>query len=311
MIPAAVRVRAAPAPSTRRSALLAEHGDDAKLLAGGHSLLPMMKLRLARAGGAGRLGRIAELRYVRVDGDDGRHRRADPARRPGGDSDAAARSEVPLLAARRRPGRRPADPPPRHHRRLAGARRPGRRPAHGACSRCGGDAGRARARAAGARSAPTTSSRATSRPRWSRTRCSSRSGVPRGRASRWGYEKFTRRANDWAIVGVAAVGRPGRAGQHGPGAGARHRDRAGAGRRARPSTEAAALAARGHRPGRGHARRRGVPPAPGPRAHPARARRRGRARLAPARTAGWPGRLDRAVGRERCCPRRVRWCAGA
>ena len=27
--------------------LLAEHGDEAKLLAGGHSLLPMMKLRLA------------------------------------------------------------------------------------------------------------------------------------------------------------------------------------------------------------------------------------------------------------------------
>ena len=28
-------------------ALLQEHGDDAKLLAGGHSLLPLMKLRLA------------------------------------------------------------------------------------------------------------------------------------------------------------------------------------------------------------------------------------------------------------------------
>ena len=28
-------------------ALLAEHGDDAKLLAGGHSLLPLMKYRLA------------------------------------------------------------------------------------------------------------------------------------------------------------------------------------------------------------------------------------------------------------------------
>ena len=33
-------------------ALLAEHGDDAKLLAGGHSLLPMMKLRLAVPVGA-------------------------------------------------------------------------------------------------------------------------------------------------------------------------------------------------------------------------------------------------------------------
>ena len=29
-------------------ALLAKHGDDAKILTGGHSLIPMMKLRLAR-----------------------------------------------------------------------------------------------------------------------------------------------------------------------------------------------------------------------------------------------------------------------
>ena len=28
--------------------LLSEHGEDAKLLAGGHSLLPLMKLRLAQ-----------------------------------------------------------------------------------------------------------------------------------------------------------------------------------------------------------------------------------------------------------------------
>ncbi len=33
---------------------LAEHGDDAKVLAGGHSLLPMMKLRLASPCGAHR-----------------------------------------------------------------------------------------------------------------------------------------------------------------------------------------------------------------------------------------------------------------
>ena len=30
-------------------AALAEYGDDAKLLAGGHSLLPLMKLRFAKA----------------------------------------------------------------------------------------------------------------------------------------------------------------------------------------------------------------------------------------------------------------------
>ena len=37
----------APTPSTEAIALLEQHGDGAKLIAGGHSLLPIMKLRLA------------------------------------------------------------------------------------------------------------------------------------------------------------------------------------------------------------------------------------------------------------------------
>ncbi len=46
MIPAAFDyVRANSIDDAMR--LLGEHGDDAKLLAGGHSLIPMMKLRLA------------------------------------------------------------------------------------------------------------------------------------------------------------------------------------------------------------------------------------------------------------------------
>ena len=50
-------------------AALAEHGDEAKLLAGGHSLLPLMKLRLARPEVLVDIGRVADLRYVREDGD--------------------------------------------------------------------------------------------------------------------------------------------------------------------------------------------------------------------------------------------------
>jgi aerobic carbon-monoxide dehydrogenase medium subunit len=46
-------------------ALLAEHGDGAKLLAGGHSLLPIMKLRLAEPERLIDIGRLAELRGVR------------------------------------------------------------------------------------------------------------------------------------------------------------------------------------------------------------------------------------------------------
>ena len=46
-------------------ALLAEHGDEAKLLAGGHSLLPMMKLRLAYPSVLIDIGRLDDLSYVR------------------------------------------------------------------------------------------------------------------------------------------------------------------------------------------------------------------------------------------------------
>ncbi len=48
--------------------LLKQFGDEAKLLAGGHSLLPMMKLRFAQPGHLVDLGRIAELRGIREDG---------------------------------------------------------------------------------------------------------------------------------------------------------------------------------------------------------------------------------------------------
>lgn len=46
-------------------ALLGQYGDEAKLLAGGHSLLPTMKLRLAQPGHLIDLGRIAGLSYIR------------------------------------------------------------------------------------------------------------------------------------------------------------------------------------------------------------------------------------------------------
>jgi carbon-monoxide dehydrogenase medium subunit len=48
--------------------LLGEHGDDAKLLAGGHSLIPMMKLRLATPSVLIDLGSIAGLRGITHDG---------------------------------------------------------------------------------------------------------------------------------------------------------------------------------------------------------------------------------------------------
>ena len=47
---------------------LAEHGDDAKVLAGGHSLLPLMKLRFAVPSVVVDIGRVDELRGVTDEG---------------------------------------------------------------------------------------------------------------------------------------------------------------------------------------------------------------------------------------------------
>ncbi len=49
--------------------LLGRHGEDARLLAGGHSLIPLMRLRLAVPTVLIDLNRLEDLRYVRDEGD--------------------------------------------------------------------------------------------------------------------------------------------------------------------------------------------------------------------------------------------------
>jgi len=49
--------------------LLGQHGEDAKLIAGGHSLIPIMRLRLAAPSVLIDLDRLEDLRYVRDEGD--------------------------------------------------------------------------------------------------------------------------------------------------------------------------------------------------------------------------------------------------
>ncbi len=63
MIPAAFEYQRATSVD-EALALLAEHGAEAKILAGGHSLLPLMKLRLARPERLIDIGRLDELRGI-------------------------------------------------------------------------------------------------------------------------------------------------------------------------------------------------------------------------------------------------------
>jgi aerobic carbon-monoxide dehydrogenase medium subunit len=51
-------------------ALLERHGIEARLIAGGHSLLPMMKLRLARPETLIDINDLTDLSYIKVDGND-------------------------------------------------------------------------------------------------------------------------------------------------------------------------------------------------------------------------------------------------
>lgn len=67
MIPAAFDYEVA--ESVEQAIALLGENKDAKLLAGGHSLVPAMKLRLARPGMVVDIGRLSDLAYVREDGD--------------------------------------------------------------------------------------------------------------------------------------------------------------------------------------------------------------------------------------------------
>ena len=97
-------------------AALAEHGEDAKLLAGGHSLLPLMKLRLATPAVLVDIGRLNDLSYVRDAGD---HVAVGAlTRHHDVNHDATLTKEVPLLAD---VAGRVGDPQVRHRGTIGGS----------------------------------------------------------------------------------------------------------------------------------------------------------------------------------------------
>ena len=115
MIPAAFAYKRA-GSAEEALALLAEHGDEAKLLAGGHSLIPLMKYRLAAPSVLIDIGRLTDLSYVNDGGDHvaigalTRHRDVEINELVG--------SQTPLLAAATR---HVGDPQVRHRGTLGGS----------------------------------------------------------------------------------------------------------------------------------------------------------------------------------------------
>jgi carbon-monoxide dehydrogenase medium subunit len=86
---------AAPASTDEALEVLAQVGDDAKVLAGGQSLLPILNMRLAAPGYLVDINRIAELSFVRAE--DGGVRIGAIARHADVERSAAAYGVLPLL----------------------------------------------------------------------------------------------------------------------------------------------------------------------------------------------------------------------
>ena len=95
MYPAAFDYRA-PASLAEALALLTEHGDDAKVMAGGQSLVPLLKLRFAMPAMVVDIGRLSELAALRTE--PGALRIGARTRHVDIESDSALRGLCPILS---------------------------------------------------------------------------------------------------------------------------------------------------------------------------------------------------------------------
>jgi carbon-monoxide dehydrogenase medium subunit len=200
MIPAAFDYVAANSPAHALE-LLERFGDEAKLLAGGHSLLPMMKLRLTAPSVLIDIGRVADLKGISVDGDELVIGAATPHADLAGSQ--LVRTAAPLLA---HSAAQVGDPQIRHRGTIGGslahadpaADLPMALLALGGSVELLGKDGTRRV-AAGDFFAGYFETSLMPGELLATVR------VPRRPDAPWGYQKFVRRANDWAIVGVAAT----------------------------------------------------------------------------------------------------------
>lgn len=185
-------------------ALLAEHGDEAKLLAGGHSLLPLMKLRLAQPSRLIDIGGVDDLSYVTDRGDHvavgalTRHRDVERS--------AVLAEHVPLLA---HAASHVGDPQVRHRGTIGGSLAhgdpasdlPAVALATGATMVVRGSGGD---REVAASDFFVDFLQTAVGPDELLTEIR----FPKHTGLGWGFEKFNRRQQDWAIVGCAVQAGP-------------------------------------------------------------------------------------------------------
>jgi aerobic carbon-monoxide dehydrogenase medium subunit len=200
-----------PAPFTYKRAasvdealdLAAADGDEAKFLAGGHSLLPLMKLRLAVPEVLIDVSRLRELSYVR---DEGTHITIGAL----STHDALSRSDVlaaqlPLLA---HVAGQVGDPQVRHRGTIGGSLAHADPAADLPAAVLALDATLVARGPSGTREIPAAEFfSALFETALNPGELLTEIRVPKPQApSRWAFQKFTKRAIDWAIVGVVVQG---------------------------------------------------------------------------------------------------------
>ncbi len=182
-------------------AALDRHGDDAKLLAGGHSLLPLMKLRLATPAVLVDIGRLRDLSYIREEGSEVRigalTRHADV------ELSDRVKQQLPLLA---RVASQVGDPQVRHRGTIGGSIAHGDPASDLPAALLALRGTVVVAGPGGERTIPadeffTGFLETALAPNEVLTELR----FPATGAAGWSFQKFNRRAQDWAIVGVAAM----------------------------------------------------------------------------------------------------------
>lgn len=199
MIPAAFDyVRAESAEEA--ISLIGQHGDESKFLAGGHSLIPLMKLRLAQPTVLIDIGRLDDLSYIRDAGDHiaigAMTRHMDVETSP------ILAEHVPLLA---HAASHVGDPQVRHRGTIGGSIAhsdsasdlPATTLALGATYVAQGPGGTREIAAGDFYKGFLTTDLAPDE-------LLTEIRVPKMNGAGWSFQKFNRRAQDWAIVGVAA-----------------------------------------------------------------------------------------------------------
>ncbi|HKH04195.1 MAG TPA: xanthine dehydrogenase family protein subunit M [Acidimicrobiales bacterium] len=195
----------APASSADEAvALLAQHGDDAKLLAGGHSLLPLMRLRLAQPAMLVDIGNLRDLAYVREAGDGtGEVVVGALTRHHEVATSDVLRRRAPLLAEA---AGQVGDPQVRHRGTIGGSIAHGDPASDLPAALLALRATLVARGQGGERRIPVDEfftgfleTALGSDELLTEIRVPATDGAP------WAFQKFNRRAQDWAIVGVAAV----------------------------------------------------------------------------------------------------------